>query len=314
MLVILRELTLYPMPQRLPGHTTATYSQDLRDRVIAYVEAGNTQLAAAKTFSITAMTVCRWMRAYRKDGRKTPLQRGGYKKTRIDIDKLKEYMQKYPSKPIKEVSAALGIKLSTLYSQLQKLGYKRKKKSFTYREADPEKRQVYLQALSYVPAERQVYLDESGIALNMVQEWCWAPRGVIIAGHRSGKHRKRLNVIGALVGGKSKALASFTGSCTSAIFYQWVKEHLLKVLKRGQVVVLDNASFHKCAKALQLIESVGCQVLFLPPYSPDYNPIEHLWANMKRFLKYKMNQIQEQYDRLIKELSRFFKAPIPLMN
>lgn len=60
---------------------------------------------------------------------------------------------------------------------------------------------------------------------------------------------------------------------------------LCPALKPGQTVILDNASFHKSAELYDLAENVGCQILFLPPYSPDMNPIEKVWANFKRKLR-----------------------------
>ena len=299
---------------QVSSRSPESYSQDLRERVIAHVESGNTQKSAAEAFSMSEMTVSRWMQAYHQEGRKTPLQRGGYKKSKVDVSKLKGYVDQNPSTTLKEIEAALGIKRSTASKQLRKMGYKRKKKSYSYREADPVKRRAYLEKLSRIPKDQLVYIDESGISMNLVQEWGWAPRGVILPGQRSGKHRKRLNIIGALSQGNPQALASFKGSCSGGRFYQWVKDHLLKVLKSGQVVVLDNASFHKASSTLMLIESVGCQVLFLPPYSPDYNPIEHVWANVKRFLRKGMEQVGEAYDRLLENLGTFFRVPIPLMS
>ena len=81
----------------------------------------------------------------------------------------------------------------------------------------------------------------------------------------------------------------FNGSCNTQLFEAWVEKFLIKELKPGQFVVMDNASFHKSAKTKELIESVGCRVIFLPPYSPDLNPIEKFWANMKRWIKNKLS-------------------------
>ena len=69
------------------------------------------------------------------------------------------------------------------------------------------------------------------------------------------------------------------------LFQYWVENFLLKELRSGQVVVLDNATFHKSNKVKDLIESVGCSIIFLPPYSPDLNPIEKFWAHMKRWIR-----------------------------
>lgn len=65
----------------------------------------------------------------------------------------------------------------------------------------------------------------------------------------------------------------------------WIEQFLIPVLQPGQVVIMDNASFHKSEKTKNLINSAGCKVLFLPPYSPDLNPIERFWANLNRSIK-----------------------------
>ena len=68
---------------------------------------------------------------------------------------------------------------------------------------------------------------------------------------------------------------------------------------------MDNASFHKSKKTRELIESVGCEVIFLPPYSPDYNPIEKFWANMKRWIENNIANFNELYD----SIESFFNIP-----
>ncbi|WP_202149207.1 transposase, partial [Candidatus Sarmatiella mevalonica] len=95
----------------------------------------------------------------------------------------------------------------------------------------------------------------------------------------------------------------FNGSCNTQLFESWVEQFLIKELKAGQVVIMDNAAFHRSQKTKDLIESVGCKVIFLPPYSPDFNPIEKFWANMKRWVKQKISDFQS----LFASLSFFFK-------
>jgi len=95
----------------------------------------------------------------------------------------------------------------------------------------------------------------------------------------------------------------FNGSCNTALFNQWVEQFLIKELKPGQAVIMDNASFHKSQKTKDLIESVGCRLIFLPPYSPDLNPIEKFWANMKRWIKEKITEF-DNFTKLL--LPSFF--------
>lgn len=73
----------------------------------------------------------------------------------------------------------------------------------------------------------------------------------------------------------------FKGTCTSGVFNTWLGQVLIPTLKPGKIIILDNASFHKSAKTKELIEAAGCTLLYLPPYSPELNPIEKTWANVK---------------------------------
>ena len=71
------------------------------------------------------------------------------------------------------------------------------------------------------------------------------------------------------------------GSMTKACFEDYVKDHLVPSLKEGEIVVMDNLQAHKNPKVRELIEAAGCDLWYLPPYSPDLNPIEHLWSKLK---------------------------------
>lgn len=81
----------------------------------------------------------------------------------------------------------------------------------------------------------------------------------------------------------------------------------MPALKPGQTVIIDNASFHKSKKIIELIESVGCKVIFLPPYSPDFNPIEHLWAAVKSKIRRISETVNDFYEASIQALSEMCK-------
>ena len=100
-------------------------------------------------------------------------------------------------------------------------------------------------------------------------------------GEVSGKRFARQSVISALFRGKLLSPMCFEGTCDTDVFNAWLKQMLIPSLLPGQLLILDNASFHKSTESQQLVEAAGCKVLFLPPYSPDLNPIEKYWANMK---------------------------------
>ena len=100
-------------------------------------------------------------------------------------------------------------------------------------------------------------------------------------GEISGMRFARESFIAALNLGKLISPMCFTGTCNSDLFNVWLEKVLIPALKPGDVLILDNASFHKSKKSKELIEAAGCRLLFLPPYSPDLNPIEKYWANLK---------------------------------
>jgi transposase len=97
----------------------------------------------------------------------------------------------------------------------------------------------------------------------------------------SGLRHSRTTIIVAYSNNTLIAPFRFNGYTNTAVFNQWLKHILVPELKAGQVVILDNASFHKSLKTKQIIEDAGCRILYLPPYSPDLNPIEKLWSNLK---------------------------------
>jgi transposase len=102
-----------------------------------------------------------------------------------------------------------------------------------------------------------------------------------VYGEKSGRRFRRLNILGAISGGNPFARHLFQENTTTKKFNEWVEECLIPELRPGQVVIMDNASFHKSKETVALIESVGASVLFLPPYSPDFNPIEQFWGTLK---------------------------------
>jgi transposase len=171
-------------------------------------------------------------------------------------------------------------------------------------ESEPQKREEYLSQIEGIAADMLVYVDESGIEISMQKERGWSKIGEKLLGQISGKFYKRLNVIAGIVNNKPIAPYKYEGSCNTELFVEWVKL-LAKELIAGQTVVMDNAAFHKSPKVREIIESVGCNLIYLPPYSPDLNPIEKFWANMKNWIKQKITDIKEIHYLL----SEFFKSP-----
>ena len=136
--------------------------------------------------------------------------------------------------------------------------------------------------INNINPKKIIYLDESGIDECLYNKYARAKRGKKIYGEVSGKRYARRSIIAALLGKKILAPLVFEGYTDTNIFNQWLEECLIPEMPPGCIVVMDNASFHKSKKTVQLIESANCKPIFLPPYSPDLNPIENWWAIIKR--------------------------------
>ncbi len=153
-----------------------------------------------------------------------------------------------------------------------------------YSERSHEKRISYLRALRQVTKDKGsiVYLDESGFERTTHRAYGWGLRGKKVHGQRSGNKRPRTSLISARQGKRLLAPILFEGSTNAVLFNYWLKSHLFKELNQGSTIIMDNATFHKTAATRQIIEQAGHTLLFLPPYSPDFNPIEQDFAIMKR--------------------------------
>jgi transposase len=130
-----------------------------------------------------------------------------------------------------------------------------------------------------------IYIDESGIEEELIRQHGYAGRGKKIYDDVSGKKFARTNMIAGYINGVTIAEYVYKDNTDATFMIAWVEQLLVPSLKKGQVVVMDNASFHKNKKIRELIEKAGCRLIYLPPYSPDLNPIEHYWANMKKKLR-----------------------------
>jgi len=128
-----------------------------------------------------------------------------------------------------------------------------------------------------------VYMDESGFEEDVRRDAGWAERGVKIYADVRGGKNPRTNLIMAQRRKSKQWLAPilFEGSCEGTTILWWIKEYLLKTLKKPSVIVMDNAPFHPKAKIKALLEDQGHKILWLPKYSPDLNPIEQTFAAMK---------------------------------
>jgi transposase len=130
-----------------------------------------------------------------------------------------------------------------------------------------------------------VFLDETAAATNMARRYGWAPRGERCRLAAPSGHYKTTTVTAALRTTGLCATALFDGPTNGTRFRSYITEILVPALRPGDSVVMDNLQAHKVAGVREAIEAAGARLLYLPPYSPDLNPIEQAFAKLKALLR-----------------------------
>lgn len=133
--------------------------------------------------------------------------------------------------------------------------------------------------------EDLVFIDESGITTNMVRRFARALGGRRALGRAPAGRYEKLTMLGAIALTGLLALMTIPAATDGAVFLAFIQHVLVPELRSGQVVVCDNLSPHKQPAVRAAIEGAGCRVIFLPRYTPEWNPIEPCWSKMKEFLR-----------------------------
>ena len=130
-----------------------------------------------------------------------------------------------------------------------------------------------------------VFVDESGTNLSLTPRYGRAPRGQRVVGVVPRNHGPNVTLLAAMSLAGITAAMTMTGAADGAVWALFVRQILVPSLRPGQIVIWDNLSVHKNQQLRRLIEAAGCQVRFLPPYSPDFSPIEHAFSKLKTALR-----------------------------
>lgn len=148
-----------------------------------------------------------------------------------------------------------------------------------------EAREAWFEGQLDLDPERIVFIDETAATTNMERRYGWAPRGErcrIAAPHG---HFKTTTISAALRASGPCAIDLMDGATTGVRFRTYVADKLVPTLRPGDTVVMDNLAAHKVAGVREAIEAVGAHLLYLPAYSPDFNPIEMAFAKIKALLR-----------------------------
>ena len=183
-------------------------------------------------------------------------------------------------------------------SSIQKTWNHTKKKTLHYKEQDKEKVKEYHEKIKDIPKEKIAYIDETGIDKCLYREYGYALRGQKVYDKISGKKFQRTNIVAAKLGDKIIAPMQYSGTTDAPLFEHWFEQWLLPCLPEDTVIVMDNASFHKKEKLFKIADKHHRKLIFLPPYSPELNPIENFWAVLKHWLKMHIREFNSLNDAI----------------
>jgi transposase len=153
--------------------------------------------------------------------------------------------------------------------------------------------------VSQIPPQQLVFLDESGVTTEMTRRYGRAPRGERAREGAPAGHWRTLTLLGAMTVDGLVATMTIESPTDGEVFLAYLQQVLCPRLRPGQVVVMDNLSAHKNPAVRGYIEQTGAQLLYLPPYSPDFNPIEQCWAKIKESLRAAKARLLEVLDQAL---------------
>ena len=136
-----------------------------------------------------------------------------------------------------------------------------------------------------VDPSKLVFLDESGVNTAMTRLYGRAPKNERVVDTIPDVRFHRTTILSSVRTDGTIVPCVFEGALNGELFKKYIEKFLVPTLRPGDIVVMDNLSSHKVSGIIDAIESVGAQVCFLPPYSPDFNPIELMWSKMKAILR-----------------------------
>lgn len=160
-----------------------------------------------------------------------------------------------------------------------------KKKTLTASERDEEARAAFREQIAQLAIDDLVVVDEMGSSISLTRLYARSPKGTRAYGSVPRNHGRNTTLVGALTPSGLAVAMTLDGAIDTPAFEAFCEQVLCPVLRPGQTVLLDNLAVHKSHRVRSLIEAAGCQLLFLPAYSPDFAPIEQAYAKVKALLR-----------------------------
>jgi transposase len=291
----------------------APLSTDLRSRVIAaWQNHYFSRDDLAQTFQIGRATVTRWIDRFRLTGSVAPLSHGGGQPALISdatVGIIRTLVEEQPDSTLPELQADYQactdqqVSPATISRALRRLNLTRKKKTLRATERSRhdviERYEQFVQDIQQVDPARLKFIDEAGSTIAMTRTQGRAPSGERVYDSVPRNRGRVTTMLGLISLSGMEGLMTVEGGTTKKVFGQFVDQCVGPLLQRGDVVVMDNLMAHKGDEVRQAIEKTGAHVMFLPPYSPELNPIELAWSKLKSILRTLAARTREELEAAI---------------
>ena len=270
------------------------YSLDLRERILAAVDNHDGSIRwVARIFRVSTSFIVRLLQRRRAAGTLAPEPHRGGPAPALgpsDLERLAALVREDPDATLEQLKQRGGFQcsLKTLWYALDRLGLTRKKKSLHADQRDrPDvraKRDQFRRDVGAIEPEKLVFVDETGVTTMMTPTYARSPRGQRVVDSVPASW-ETITVIAAVGLDGVRAPLAFPGATDTTTFQAYVENVLAPELHKGDVVVFDNVKPHLTAGVAKSIEEAGAHVPPLPPYSPDYTPIEEMFSKFKQDLR-----------------------------
>lgn len=272
------------------------YDAEFRGEVLAACDTNEERRAIALRFKVSESWLRRILQQRRETGqvapqKATPRQPAWH----AWADWLAAKIAAQPDIYLRELQAELmrergeEVCLGTICAACRTLELSRKKKTLIASEQDRpdvvEQREAWRASQELIDPAKFVFIDETWAKTNMTRTYGRSEVGMRLVEKTPCGRWQTTTFLGALRAEGFIAPLTVEGSINGELFRAWVEQHLVPVLKSGDIVVMDNLSSHKVAGIREAIEAAGAELRYLPPYSPDLNPIELAFSKFKKLLR-----------------------------
>jgi len=296
------------------------YSPDLRERVLLDCDAGMETRQAAVKHRVSESWIRRLKQRRRETGETTPrpCRNRRVAKWLAHAERLRELVRQQPDATLGELATALGGELSpqTISRALRALRLTFKKVLHAVEQDRPDvatRRLWWRLSQLGMPAKHLVFIDETGASTKMTRQRGRALRGERLVAKIPHGHWQTTTFVAGLRSDGISAPLVVDGPMNGELFRAYVEQQLVPTLQLGDVVVMDNLAAHKVSGIRAAIERVGARLVYLPPYSPDFNPIEQAFAKLKWLLRSAAQRTVDGLHQAIADaLERF--SPIECRN